>query len=291
MSEAMTPNEVRAELDPVTKVARDLTEIVDLAARLETQAVHKANDRLMPGGLAMVALAHDASASEWAEQIAYQELRHLTDPVRFAYPEHVADEDDQDAEDPLRTLLFWSEAWREENGYPLEGRRPTLTTEAGLIRHMLNWAWENEVKWDDFARDINSARRTLEAILHAGRQPERTRVPCSNVTCETRPRLIKVYGATEAFDFYKCTSCKNKYDQDEFERAYARYLRSEGAERYVLKADAIGTLRAQGRPERTIRQWFIDGKVVEHRDEIGRVFVWWPDLWSLHLVTQTRRSA
>lgn len=288
----MTPDEVRAAIDPVTRVARDLTEIATLAAMLAPQAIAKANDRVIVGGEAMVLRAGEANLDQWAELIAFAELRHIADPIRYPYPEHVADEDDQEHEDPLRTLLFWSEAWREEHGFPLEGRTPTLVTEAGVIRHMLNWAWENEPHWDDMARDINRARRRLEDVLHAGRRANRTRVPCDRGFCERKPRLIRVHAETQEQDHFKCPSCKTRYTPEDFARALGRQLRSEGSERYVSKATAVAVLAGLGRSERTIRQWFTDGKVQTADDEArGIRYVWWPDLWRLHNATRTRQRS
>ncbi len=284
------------DIDPVTKVARDLTEIVKLAALLEDQALHLANDRMMPGGLAMVSLAADADLDEWGERIAYLELQHYarctkSDHRKCRVADHVFDEDDQDNEDPLRSLLFWSEAWREENGYPLEGRKPTIGTEAGFVRHMLDWAWDNELHWDDFARDVNQARRRLEALMHSGRQSNRTRVNCDRMDCETKPRLLRVYTSSPATDHFKCPACKRRYDAQEFADTYARHLRSAGAARFVPKSTAVDLLRGQGRSAHTISRWFKDGKVETRLEPSGIRTVWWPDLWHLHLNTPTRRRS
>lgn len=296
----------KPKVDPVTKVARDLTEIENLATHLASQAISRANDRLMPGGRAMVALARDADLEEWSEQIAAAELRHYAGCDKESHrdctvsgAEHVEDEDDQYDEDPLRTLLFWSEAWREEHGYPLDGRAPTLSTETGFLRHMLNWAWDNEPHFADFARDVNRTRLRLENLLYAGRRVERTRVHCAREGCESKPRLILIRARRQVVDglddelvtedYWKCPACKARYDRDAYNRAFAQQLRSEGAERYVKIGDAIGTLRAQGRSERTIRKWFGECQVEAYCDPVTHeTWVWWPDLWRLHLATQTR---
>lgn len=265
-------------IHPVTKVARNLSAIEDMTAALLTQAVHKANDREMPGGDAMVALASVASPEAW-EHIFEAAEAHERDTT-------YADDQDDTWEPPLQTLLFWSEQWRAEHGYELD-RRPTIASEAGFIRWALNWAWENEAKWDDFARDIHRARLRLEDVLYAGRRAERSRVVCPD--CDG-VRLIKVYGETERFDGWKCPACKKRLDADEFKRAHAKQLRSQGAERYVQWRDALATLRTQGRPERTVRQWVIDGEVDGFCDLSTRVlWVWWPDLWRLHVATPTRQ--
>lgn len=302
--------------DAVTKVARNLTEIENLTASLPAQAAHKAADRLMPGGMAMVMLGPDADLDEWAEQIAYAELRHYATCEKDSHKgctvagaEHVEDEDDQWTEDPLRTLLFWTDEWRERHGYPLEGREATIVGEVKFLRWCLNWAWENEPHFEDFADDVHQVRLRLESALLAGRRAERSRVRCPNPECENKPRLILVRARRHAArdadlleqvatiqteDHWKCTACKTRYDADAYRRAYGQQLRSQGAERYVPFRDALATLRDQGRPERTVRKWVIDGEVDAYCDRsTRRLMVWWPDLWRLHLATQTRnrRSA
>jgi hypothetical protein len=268
--------------DAVTKVARDLTEILSLADALEPQAVAKANNpEHLPGGAAMVALAPVASPEAWEHRYEAAE--------RFSRPtQHVADEDDDDAP-PLQLLLFWSEQLRVEHNRESD-RRPTIASEVAFIREALHWLWENEPHFDDFARDVNRARVRLEELLYAGNRVERTRVPCNNAACERRPRLIKLYGDRATEDRYKCPCCKKRFDQGDYEDAYAEQLRSEGAQRYVKIQDAVGTLRAQGRPERTIRKWFEDCLIPAHCDPSTHdVWCWWPEMWRLHLTTKTRK--
>lgn len=287
-------SETKPEVDPVTKVARDLTEIENLACHLEAQALARANDRgYLPGGDAMVALVRVADLDEWGELIASAELRHYAGCDKVDHrdctvhgAEHVEDEDDQHAEDPLRTLLFWTDAWRSDHGYPLEGRRPTLSTEASFIRHMLNWAWDNEMKWDDFARDVNRTRRRLENILHAGRRTERSGVNCIEDACERKPRLIKVYQRTAVEDHYKCPSCKARYTPQRYRLAKAELLNSQGAERHVKAQDARDAI---GRSSRTWRKWLRYWYVRSYRDPLtGQVWVWWPDVREVDRDTQRR---
>lgn len=283
--------------DALTKVARDLSAIEDLATHLADQAVHKANDRLMPGGRALVANAPDANLDEWAELVAAAEFKHFATCPKTnhrgcvaAGAEHVEDEDDQHAEDPLRTLLFWTDEWRREWDQPCA--RPTLVSEADFIRKVLTWAWDYEFKFDDFARDVNAARRRLEDLLYDGRRKQRSRVLCPD--CEKPTRLIKVYSwdrnDTEGEgDHWKCPTCKTRLDSDAYQRAYALQLLSQGARRFVSLSDALAILKAQGRPERTVRQWIADGDVDTDRTNTGMVRVWWPDVWTLHNARQTRR--
>lgn len=368
----MTEMTNEVHVSPVTKVARNLTAIVELASSLEEQAIEKANDRLMPGGLAMVALAPVANLNEWSEQLEAAEYRHQSNPDRWAFP---SIEDEDDWEPPLQTLRFWSEAWRTHHGMAY-GATVSLSSEANFIRWALDWAWDNEQHWDNFAKDVADTRSRLESLLYAGTREERTRVVCDRDQCAGNPpRLIKVHAprradslvcpgcmatyapdsethcrvcdkptaletvwvSNPADDRFKCPSCKTRFALDEFTRAHAKQLRSESAEKYVHLTDAIGTLRAQGRAERTIRKWLEppvdhtadqctecgarqapdeyaacpestifgadcggqlspifegnpEGIVGGYCDiDTHKVWVWWPDLWHLHLVTGTRR--
>lgn len=195
-----TTHEVSAS--PVVKVAQNLTTISYLYADLQEQAVAKANDYLMPGGLAMVALANVSSLAEWSEMLEAAEHHHSADPNRW--PEPVV-EDNDDWEPPLQTLVFWSERWRTQRGYDVR-TRPTLGSEAGFIRNSLDWAWDNETEWDRFSEDIRLARRRLENVLMAGdRDIVSDDVTC--LVCETRLRRRMTSQGYE--DEWWCVDCHN----------------------------------------------------------------------------------
>lgn len=157
-------------------VAQDLTAIVDMSEALEDQAINDANDHLMPGGLAMVAQGPVANLEAWAHKLDAAERLGL----------HPAIEDDDEWEPPLQSLLFWSEDLRRIHDQEFEPAphrpRPTEATEANIIRHHLDWLWENEPKWDDFAQHIADARARMEALLAEGLRSKRG-VPCLSVDC------------------------------------------------------------------------------------------------------------
>lgn len=270
------------EVHPTAKVARDLSEIVDMHERLASQAEHQASHALMPGGHAMVAMGNVANIEAW-------ENRHqATERYAKAYTS-VEDEDPDEAWSAFQLLEFWSEQWRREHEAEYD-QRPTITSEANFIRWALNWAWENEPAWDDFARDVNRARTRLEDITHSGKRVELSRIVCPD--CETKPRLIVIRGTADdgADDAWKCHVCRRRFDVAGASQAHAKMLRSEGAERWVHQADAVATLKAQGRPERTIRAWLADGAGNAYCDpRTHQVWVWWPDLWSKHRETPTRQ--
>lgn len=273
------------QVGPVVKVARDLTEIERMTAQLDDQAEHKANATIdgsgLPGGLAMVALAPVANLEAWHNRLgaAERDGRNVTD---------ILEDEDETWEPPLQTLRFWSEDWRREWAAEHDIVH-TVATEANFLRWCLPWAWDNEPRWDDFAADIRAARIRLENVLYAGNRAERTRIECDQ--CDQPKRLIKLYGNAEdgSDDIWKCPSCKARFTADDTRRAHAKMLRSDGAEKWVHQADAIGTLKAQGRSERTVRKWLGEGEGEAYCDPVTHeVWVWWPDLWRKHLATQVR---
>lgn len=283
----MTPDHDQPHVGPVVKVARDLREIEYLHDQLTAQATHKANDRLMPGGLAMVALGAIANQEAWLNRLATLERtgHNVTD---------ILEDHDDTWEPPLQTLLFWSEDWRRTTNSEY-GITPTVHTETAFLRYQLDWAWDNEPRFANFAQDINHARRRLETILCAGRTPERIRVVCNR--CDKAPRLM-VFRGTEpdgTDDRWKCPNrdCGDRwFTALEVRDAHAAMLRSAGAEKWVHQIDAIGTLKAQGRPERTIRAWLADGIGSGYCDPVTHeVWVWWPELWTKHASTPTRNRA
>lgn len=288
---------------PIVKVARDLTEITKLRERLLAQAIQKATARIdgtsLPGGDAMVFLAHVADPEINERRVGLAEDRHLATCLRTDHTKcWTGSEDEDDTEPVLQTLLFWSGPWREQHGLPLDGRRPTITTEANIIRGLLDWAWDHEPRWDAFAKDIRSARVRLEDLLYAGARQELTRIVCNrcmpDTKVEDKPRLLRLYGpeVDGSGDRWKCPACKVRLDADGVRAAHAAMLRSQGAERWVQQADAIATLKAQGRPERTIRKWLSEGEGEAYCDpSTHEVWVWWPALWHKHLATAVRRRS
>lgn len=284
---------------PIVKTARDLTEITRLRERLLAQAIQKAtattDGTSLPGGDAMVALAHVADPETNARRVALAEERHLATCMRTDHTKcWTGSEDEDDTEPVLQTLRFWSEQWREQHGLPLEGRRPTIATEANIIRGLLDWAWDNLTNWDAFAKDIRSARVRLEDLLYAGARQELTRIVCNQCKPDTKtsdkPRLLRLYGPETdgSGDRWKCPACKTRLDADGVQAAHAAMLRSEGAEKWVPQADAIGILRALGRSENTVRSWIRRCQAESYCDPITHmVYVWWPSLWRLHLTAAT----
>ena len=277
--------EIEVQASPVTKVARDLTEILALYDTLLTQAVHSANAQVdnhsLPGGRAMVELASIANVEAWGNQ------QQATERYGRAYTS-AEDEDPDDAWPAFQLIEFWSEQWRVEHGAEY-GQRPTIQSEANFLRFSLNWAWDHEPHFDEFSADIRRARLRLEDIVYAGRRAERTRIVCNK--CEAQPRLLILHGIEDDLsdDRWKCPGCKNFFDVAALRDAHAAMLKSEGADKWLHQRDAIDLLKSQDRPERTVRQWLTDGVGEAYCDPVTHeVWVWWPALWSRHLVAPRR---
>lgn len=263
--------------DSRVRVAQHLREIEQLYEALMVQAIHKANDRLMPGGEAMVALGGVASPSEWEEMVEAAEHRHLTtcprlDHTRCRYADHVQD---QDGEPILQTLLFWSEAWRTEAGYEL-GRTPSVATEVNFIRGALDWAWHNLGEWDDFCEDIRQARTRLENLLYAGERAVRG-APCLYDECRGARVIRKLVPAADEaghkiwrLSDWHCPKCKRSWDED-------RYAANVAAAHWSTQVELVDGLtwcsvkyaaRQSDVPESTIRAWVTQTKKQERPVDI-----------------------
>lgn len=293
----------QTEPQAVVAVASDLTAIVQLSEALEANAVANAGNKTMPGGNAMVALAGVASPSAWARQLdaleaaALETARELGVSVESLWPG--SDEQPGDWEPPLQSLLFWSEAWRLEHGYPLRPR-PTLLSESTFIRWALPWAWANEPHWSDFAQDVHAARRRLEDELHAGRRPTFRGVPCLYDECRGT-RLIRTTVPTRGpqgekawrLTDWHCPQCKRSWTEHEYERnIYAAIVRSKvdivGDDMWCTVDHASTRI---GRPEGTIRSWVSRGDVSAACWLDGRhTYVLFSDVEHRHQLALARRA-
>lgn len=414
-----TSDRLAAALDPVVRVARDLTEITLCRAELRSQAIADGANPTIPGGAAMVALGPVADLETWANLVdTTAALAEHPDEHRRRIFTSIDDEDDDDRWPPHQIIAFWAGRWRAERGEDYADLRRTPTTEANYVRQLLPWAVEHEAEWPRFADSIHRARLAAENLVARGRTAERSRIVCDRPGCEKHPRLVKAYSpryligwtcstcnthtpatyrctanghpapvsaqrctrrigprddrhpcgsrtapstaapaacsnptCPDAFtppaetwasdpqhDRWKCPSCRHHFTDAELQRAHARMLWRPEAERWVRLPEAIATLKAQGRGERTIRRWLaphlelVDrctecAAIWDHqehpacpatvRDSGGAeepcggllverwhgnaeavvagycdpathaTWVWWPDLWRLHLATRS----
>ncbi|KAB2806981.1 hypothetical protein F9L07_28525 [Pimelobacter simplex] len=165
---------------------------------------------------------------------------------------------------------------------------------------------------------------------------------CCNPRCPAFAPPVEIHASAPERDGWKCPACKHRYDDQELQRAHARMLWRPEADRLVRLQEAVATLKAQGRGERTVRRWLaprlelVDrctecaalwpveeypacpadlppeepggdpvtcGGILDehwHGDAEAVVegwcdiathttWLWWPDLWRLHLTTRSTR--
>lgn len=261
--------------DMVT-VARNLREIERLANELQAQAIADSRSRLMPGGRAMVAMAPVANLEAWenlnaaTDRAAGRSTVAALTGIGKAYTSD-EDEDPEKAWPPFQMLVFWSEGWRSETGteYDDERWKPTIQSEASFLRHALEWAWDNEAQWDDFAKDVATAKTKLENILSEGERAERG-VPCwyeeckgVNLVRKIQPKRDKDGHKVWELSDWHCPKCHRSWDED----AYARMV-TAGNE--AAKVVTIGdetwvsvdyAARKFKRTVKTIRTWVNRGHV------------------------------
>jgi len=298
---------VTEDLEPpvpaVVKVQRDLATIDKLAgdrnttdhgrtgyvSRLRTHAAHHGSDPLMPGGLAMVALAGVANLEAWsnkldtAEQLAEAKAWRLNQPI-----EHPEVDDDDDWVPALQTLLEWSEPWRAAAGMEYD-QVHTISTEVAFLRWATPVAYErlDPAVFQAYARDIAKARTRVENLLRDGIRSERG-VPCMYDECKGK-RLVRKMTPGRDEDGNKvwfhskwhCPSCHREWDGDEYVRMKAAAAEATKIEDIPIVAGAIvdgadDTLevvdhetwcsveyaaKRTGRPAATIRVWAHRGRV------------------------------
>lgn len=175
-------------------------------------------------------------------------------------------------------MCFWSEQWRAVHGM-IRDARPTIVTETNYLRWAIDWAWENEPKWDAFVADVIKTRSRMEAILMQGERPTARGVPCMYDECK-KARLIrktvpaadkngnKIWRLTD----WHCPSCKRTWTEDEYQRnVYAAihrekmYLAQAGDDLELYCTVELAAKRV-GRPVSTVRVWL-------HREQVSEICV------------------
>ena len=255
--------------------ARDLREIVRLCDELEEEAIHRANDREMPGGDALVMLGPAANLEAWEHRFETAE-RTGADTTYASL---------QEAEmHPLLVLATWEDAIREEREQPTD-LTATIPRAADYIAKSVEWLIgvdedgdANFLGVDALSADLRKCRSALENVLHDGVRAEFAQVKCINDHCDEKPRLMKVYADEAANDHHKCPACRGRYDYDEYVRAAKVHMASERADdTWVTVADAA---HSTGRTAKSVRSWIRDEKVSTQKAP-GRpslVYVYWPEV-------------
>ena len=259
-------------MSTVVDVRRDLTAIETMFAALLTEAVHHGDDPDIIGGDAMVQLANSASPGRWERRAELAEHAWVEQgavayvegyAIRPADPTRPTFDEDDTWTPVLQALLFWTEAWREEHDAIYAGWVPTIASEINWIRHMLDWVWDNELHWDDFAGDIRDAKRKMENLLREGDRAARG-APCLYDECKgtrlvrktipTRgPNGEKTYRISD----WHCPRCKKSYTETSYETMVAAGY-AAAQEEVIEGVTWVSVQRAAailGRSVKTIRTW------------------------------------
>lgn len=263
------------------EIAQDMSAIEDMFARLPEEAVNRAGDPDIPGGMAMVLLGPgvDIEAFGYAQM---SELMGRTDK-RVWMP------DKGDVEPPLSFLASWSDIVREARGFEPSNRRATIRGEIASLRSALDWMLStNEdgdpwfIQVEDFAAGLRKVRRAMEGVLRDGVRAEQIRAECK--FCEDSPRLC-VDRDHDPVTFY-CPGRVHEYDADGVAACWHRMIanRADDVPEWVTVARAAA---ATGRPPKTIRRWtepYADGsvKVRKRQADGGLVEVYWSEVWAAH---------
>lgn len=273
--------------DPLVKPAQDLAEIRRLAGELESAAFDHADDHDMPGGEALASLAPVANQEAWRNRVA-SAVRLWNAQGRPENTEPMLD--DLEWEPPLQTLVFWSEQLRYDHDAVFQPAPhepyPTIESEAKWLGNSLNWIYEHEPRWEDFASDLWNARRRLESLLRegervtpgipcpkcreAGRRNDNGNVPAMvRVEHErSRPRGCNGHGALGLCPVHRC-DCTDRGGLIDEWRCPLCGLELRNTERHAEYDEAVFKDYVASAP-------YLEGKYVERRTNvgIGTVRVW-----------------
>lgn len=265
-------------IDERTHIARLLTSIVELYDHLHDEALHAHVTRttlFIPGGDALNMLGPAANLEAWDNRYETAERAGFTRGSDYAF-------DQVDNEDhPLLILASWEDIIRDARQQPTD-LKATVKRAADYIRSSIDWMLDDSSGTRNFMPiaalivDLEKVRTRLEVVLHDGRQIDRTRVRCINSECDIKPRLHKVFRAKAAWDFYVCPICRTPYDSEQYLQAKRQNLHEEGADRFVLVADAM---QASETSKSTMRSWMrrLDVRTICDT-RTRRLLVWWPDV-------------
>lgn len=107
-----------------------------------------------------------------------------------------------DERHPLAVLGTWEMVWRDYLEHESDAKITATDAAAYLDQQMTYMAQQDEVPFEDFARDLRRCRAHLEDVLHAGDRDE-TGAPC--VQC--REPMVRVVTDQGAQDAYHCKRC------------------------------------------------------------------------------------
>lgn len=276
-------------------IAVDLSEIVRMFAALKVEAVNRAGDPDIPGGMAMVLLGPGADV----EAFGYAKMSELMGRTS----KNVWLPDKGDVEPPLSYLASWNDIIRDARGQEPSTRRATLMREVGGIRGALDWMlsvnddgepWFIQV--EDFTNGLHKVRCAMENVLHDGDRDDKITARCK--PCDEKddgrkaPRLsLRKAAGQGGRDFWQCPRCKQVFDEDGVRACWRRMfvVRGDAPEWLPLRTAAAGI----GRPVSTVRTWTLPRfdrppRVESELRDDERTWVRWADVRAVDDTTRRR---
>jgi hypothetical protein len=176
----------------------DLHMIATLCGSLPAEAEHRGVN-----GEAMMLLGPSANPEAWRNRATSA----IMGRVDAAYLEDCRDE-----QHPLFVLGTWEQMWRNHLDQPTDLGVTLLRLVDYLDQQMHVMADEEEVPFDDFARDLRGCRGHLQAVLTDQNQGDRANVGCFECGGMLERRLT-----TQGFeDVWSCHQCRRRYTYAEY---------------------------------------------------------------------------
>lgn len=233
----------------------DLHTIAALCDALPEETEHRGVN-----GEAMMLLGPSADPEAWRNR-AMSAMRGRLDDAYL--------EDCRDEQHPTWVLGTWEQAWRDHLDQPTDLTATLPRLVAYLDRQLHVMAEEQEVPFEDFARDLRGCRGHLEDVLHDGEQRE-TGAPCP--ACREQgepcpPALVldrDDRDPTGVGDKWRCIRCKTWWSEADY--------RLRVGEDHIDHADELTAADMAVRtrvPAGTLRRWAstttrrINGETVE----------------------------
>lgn len=190
--------------DHLDELSRLLSRVGD-AMRRSTFTPRSGAMATVPAGELMYLAGPTADIEDHARSAVYA-VRRASNPKHRGDADHVHDERDSDGEHPSITLLWWYEKWRALRGQVHDPR--------GLWEYLddaLGWAADNELQFDEFAKDLRTQVARLEDALLEGERPP-VGAPC--LKCGYHQ--IKEFGETIEKDRWRCPRCNQESNSEQY---------------------------------------------------------------------------
>jgi hypothetical protein len=256
--------------DLVATTSRNLTLILDLCTALPARAIDLGNSPLMPGGDAMIELGPVARSDHWLRR------QHL-DETHGIKHDHATDADPDQHWTAYQLLRYWSELWRIERDADYPDLRPTIETEAKWLRANID-SLRADPHFEDFARDVTTAKTKLENRTRSGKRPAFTGIPCVDPACDgarlqrwTEPAADAAGNKIWRLSDWRCPRCRLTWDEDAYARLEASHRRSAEHRGHFLNLDGqvwVSVIKAAeiiGQPRPTVWKWITTNQI-PHRE-------------------------